>query len=237
MNMAWLGFKHFVSVKRSKKKNKIRKANHMKPTNAEKAYTQIKGKIITAEMPPGSVINEAQLMEEFALGRTPIREAIKQLQTENLVMVTPRKGMFVADIAMTDLLQIFEVRVELESFAARLAAERITEGEISELQKLAQTYQEVDLSDREALLKLDGEFHATLANATHNKFLIKEIEHYYNLSLRIWYIALNQAKPDDIDIDAHIEILEAIQTRDAEKAGLRMRKHIQDFHKTIKQYI
>ncbi|MGD8406765.1 MAG: GntR family transcriptional regulator [Anaerolineales bacterium] len=209
----------------------------MKPTNAEKAYTQIKGKIITAEMPPGSVINEAQLMEEFALGRTPIREAIKQLQSENLVMVTPRKGMFVADIAVTDLLQIFEVRVELESFATRLAAERITEGELTDLQKLAKSYQEVDISDKEALIKLDGEFHALLANATHNKFLIKEIEYYYNLSLRIWYIALNYAKPNDIDVDAHIEILDAIQARDEAKAGLRMRQHIQDFHKTIKQYI
>ncbi len=209
----------------------------MKPTNAEKAYTQIKGKIITAEMPPGSVINEAQLMEEFALGRTPIREAIKQLQTENLVMVTPRKGMYVADIAVTDLLQIFEVRVELESFATRLAADRITEQELTELQKLAKAYQKIDLANKEALIKLDGEFHALLAKATHNKFLIKEIEHYYNLSLRIWYIALTYAKPDDIDVDAHIEILEAIQARDAEKAGLRMRQHIQDFHKTIKQYI
>ncbi len=209
----------------------------MKPTNAEKAYTQIKGKIITAKMPPGSVINEAQLMEEFTLGRTPIREAIKQLQSENLVMVTPRKGMFVADIAVTDLLQIFEVRVELESFATKLAAERINEGELINLQKLATAYQDVDIADKDALIKLDGEFHALLANATHNKFLIKEIEYYYNLSLRIWYIALNYAKPDDIDVDAHIEVLDAIQARDAEKAGQRMRKHIQEFHKTIKQYI
>jgi DNA-binding GntR family transcriptional regulator len=209
----------------------------MKPTNAEKAYTQIKGKIITAEMPPGSVINEAQLMEEFELGRTPIREAIKQLQTENLVMVTPRKGMYVADIAVTDLLQIFEVRVELESFATRLAAERITQHEIIDLQKLAAAYRDADPSDKDCLINLDGEFHLLLAKATHNKFLIKEIEQYYNLSLRIWYIALNYAKPEDIDVDAHIEILEAIQVQDAIKAGQRMRKHIQDFHKTIKQYI
>jgi DNA-binding GntR family transcriptional regulator len=209
----------------------------MKPTNAEKAYTQIKGKIITAEMPPGSVINEAQLMEEFALGRTPIREAIKQLQSENLVMVTPRKGMYVTDIAVTDLLQIFEVRVELESFATKLAVERISEHELAELQDLAKAYQEADPSIKETLIKLDGEFHALIAKATHNKFLIKEIEHYYNLSLRIWYIALTYAKPEDIDVDAHIEILEAIQAQEAEKAGLRMREHIQNFHKTIKQYI
>ena len=209
----------------------------MKPTNAEKAYTQIKGKIITAEMPPGSVINEAQLMEEFSLGRTPIREAIKQLQMENLVMVTPRKGMFVADIAVTDLLQIFEVRVELESFATRLAAERITEQEIVELQKLATAYQKADPNDKECLINLDSAFHSLLARATHNKFLIKEIEYYYNLSLRIWYIALNYAKPEDIDVDAHIEILHAIKAGQARKAGQRMKKHIQDFHKTIKQYI
>jgi DNA-binding GntR family transcriptional regulator len=209
----------------------------MKPTNAEKAYTQIKGKIITAEMPPGSVINEAQLMEEFALGRTPIREAIKQLQSENLVMVTPRKGMYVTDIAVTDLLQIFEVRIELESFATKLAAERISEDELNDLKKLAKAYQEVDVSNKDDLIKLDGEFHTLLARATHNKFLIKEIEQYYNLSLRIWYIALNFAKPEDIDVDAHIEILEAIQAQNAKKAGQRMRLHIQDFHKTIKQYI
>ena len=209
----------------------------MKPTDAEKAYAQIKGKIITAKMPPGSVINEAQLMDEFSLGRTPIREAIKQLQMENLVMVTPRKGMFVADIAVTDLMQIFEVRVELESFSTKLAAQRITEEEIDELEELAVAYQDADPTDKDVLINLDGQFHTVLARATHNKFLIKEIEYYYNLSLRIWYIALNYAKPEDIDVNAHIEILAAIQNRDAKKAGQRMRKHIQDFHKTIKQYI
>jgi DNA-binding GntR family transcriptional regulator len=209
----------------------------MNPTNAEKAYTQLKGKIITAQLPPGSVINEAQLMTEFSLGRTPIREAIKKLQTENLVIVSPRKGMFVADIAVTDLLQIFEVRVELESFATRLAAERINEQELNELQKLVKDYQEIDSSDKNTRIKLDSGFHSLLAKATHNKFLIKEIEYYYNLSLRIWYIALNHAKPEDIDIDSHIKIVEAIQAGDAKEAGQQMRKHIQDFHKTIKQYI
>ena len=209
----------------------------MTPTDAEKAYTQIKGKIITAKMPPGSVINEAHLMEDFSLGRTPIREAIKQLQMENLVTVTPRKGMYVTDIAITELSQIFEVRVELESFATRLAAQRVTEHEIIELQELATAYQEVDTPDKEFLINLDSEFHSLIANATHNKFLIKEVEYYYNLALRIWYIALNYAKPEDIDVDAHIQILEAIQARDAKKAGQRMKNHIQNFHKTIKQYI
>lgn len=209
----------------------------MKPTHAERAYAQIKGRIITAQMPPGSVINETQLMTEFALGRTPIREAIKQLQMENLVQVAPRKGMYVAEVAVTDLSQIFEVRVELESFATKLAAQRIVGSEIKELERLAKDFQEVDPYDKDSLIKLDGEFHSLLAKATHNKFLIKEIKYYYNLSLRIWYIALNYTKPEEIDVNAHIEILQAIQAQDAEKAEQRMRKHIQDFHKNIKQYV
>jgi DNA-binding GntR family transcriptional regulator len=156
---------------------------------------------------------------------------------ENLVMVTPRKGMYVADIAVTDLSQIFEVRVELESFATKLAVQRINEQEIIELQKLISAYKKADTKDKDLLINLDSEFHLLLARATHNKFLIKEIEFYYNLSLRIWHIALNYAKPEDIDVDAHIEILQAIQAKNAKKAAQRMKKHIQDFHKTIKQYI
>ena len=209
----------------------------MKLTDAEKAYTQIKERIITAKMPPGFVINEAQLMEEFTLGRTPIREAIKRLQMESLVTIAPRKGMFVADISVTDLLQIFEVRVELETFSTRLAAERVTADEIAEFEKLAATYQNSDSLGKEDLIHLDGRFHTLLAEATHNKFLLKEVEYYYSLSLRIWHIALGYAKAKEIDIDAHVEILDALRARDAEKAGCRMRKHIQDFHKSIKQYI
>ena len=195
----------------------------MKPTDAERAYAQLKRKIIQAQMPPGSVISEAQLMDEFSLGRTPIREAIKQLQMEDLVMVTPRKGMFVADIAVTDLLQIFEVRIELEAFATVLAVQRITEVEIKKLEKLVLAFQKADHSDKDYLINLDKEFHSMIAKATHNKFLIKELEYYYSLSLRIWHIALTYASPDEIDVVAHI--------------GQRMRKHIQDFHKTIKHYI
>ncbi len=209
----------------------------MKPTDAENAYAQIKGKIITTKMRPGSVISEAQLMEELDLGRTPIREAIKQLQAENLVTVTPRRGMYVADVAVTDLTQIFEVRVDLEALAARLAAQRITEEQLAGLKSLAEQYCDADPSDKEALINIDREFHSLITQAAHNKFLSKELDHFYNLSLRIWYLAINYAQPEDIDVDAHIEILAAIEAGDAKNAGQRMRRHIEEFHQTIKQYL
>lgn len=209
----------------------------MKPTDAERAYNQIKKKIVTIELPPGSVISEAGLMEELSLGRTPVREALKQLQAENLVVVTPRRGMYVADITITDLTQIFEIRVELESLCVRLAAQRASPAQLAQLRELVQKYKSADVKDKRFLIELDSEFHSLLARATQNKFLIKELEYFYNLALRIWYLAINYAMAQDIDIEAHIGILEAIESGEDEKASQRMRRHIETFHEKIRQYL
>lgn len=209
----------------------------MKPTAAELAYKKIKQLIVTTRMAPGSVISESQLMEDLGLGRTPIREAIKQLETENLVLVTPRRGMFVSEITVTDLSKIFEVRVELESLAARLATSRITSKQLSELKHLAEKYQKLTIGDKEMLISLDQQFHFLIAKASHNQFLRKELEYYYYLSLRIWYLAINSTQPQDIDVDSHIKILDAIKSGDAQKAEQKMKTHIKKFHQTIKKYL
>ncbi len=209
----------------------------MNLTDADRAYLQIKEKIITVQMPPGSVIQETRLIEELGLGRTPIREALKQLQSENLVVVVPRRGMFVADVAITDLQQIYEVRVELESLCARLAAQRITPEQLSELKCLVIEYHESDQGDKESILSLDRRFHQLMAEAAGNKFLRSEVEKFYNLSLRIWYLAINSIQSQDIDVDAHFEIADAIETRDYRRSEQRMREHIRHFHDTIKLYL
>lgn len=209
----------------------------MKITDAEKAYKQIKERIVTTKLLPGALISEADMMNELALGRTPIREAMKQLEADNLVTITPRRGMFVTDITVTDLTKIFEVRVELEPLAVRLAAERVTQEELAGLRHLAERYKAADTTDTEAMLKLDCDFHTLLAEAAHNKFLLKDLTHYYNLSLRIWYLALNYACAKDIDMDAHLEIFKALEAMNIERAENRMREHIQKFHKAIKQYL
>jgi DNA-binding GntR family transcriptional regulator len=206
-------------------------------TDAGKAYLQIKEKIITVEMPPGAVIQESELMNELGLGRTPIREALKQLQSENLVVVAPRRGMFVADVAITDLQQVYEVRVELESLGARLAAERISPEQLTEFGHLIAECKRADHCDKRLFLSLDRRFHHLLAASTGNKFLCGEIEKFYNLSLRIWYLAFNRIQTEDIDIAAHIEILDAIKARNHERSELRMRDHIRHFHDTIKLHL
>lgn len=209
----------------------------MKPTDAEKAYSQIKKDIISTKMLPGSVISEAKIMDELDLGRTPIREAIKQLQTENLIKVTPRRGMYVADIAVTDLTQLFEVRIELEALAARLATQRITKEQLARLKTLGETYKRAKTKDKEVLIEIDHAFHTLINEAAHNKFLYKELEHFYNLSLRIWYLAINYAQAEDIDLDAHIDILVAVEAGDAQSAGQSMKIHVEKFHQTVKKYL
>jgi DNA-binding GntR family transcriptional regulator len=209
----------------------------MNQTNAEQAYQEIKQRIIRTDLAPGAVINESEMMDLLGLGRTPIREALKRLQSDDLVVVKPRRGIFVAELAITDLSQIFEVRVELEALAVRLACQRISQEELLKLENLADQYTKTDRDKKDDLILLDGKFHALIREATHNRFLISNLEYYYNLSLRIWYLALPRAAAEEIDVKAHCDIYQAIAEGNEALAVERIAKHIRDFHKTIKNYL
>ncbi len=209
----------------------------MNLTNAEQAYQEIKKRIIRTELNPGAVINESELMDNLGFGRTPVREALKKLQSDDLVVVKPRRGIFVAELAITDLSQIVEVRVELESLAVRLASERSTKDQLTRLEKLTEQYEKYSSMSKEEMIDLDDKFHSLVREATHNRFLISNLEYYYNLSLRIWYLALPQAAAEEIDIKAHCDIYQAISAGDGNLAVERITKHIRDFHKTIKNYL
>src|SRR5260370_5958470 len=111
-------------------------------SQSEEAYHRILERIVCLEMPPGSVVNEAHLREELKIGRTPIREALQRLARENLVRSIPHRGTFVTDVNITDLARITEVRVVLESHAARLAAERLSTTDRDSFARLLQRLEE-----------------------------------------------------------------------------------------------
>jgi DNA-binding GntR family transcriptional regulator len=207
----------------------------MKLTDSRKAYLQIKEKVIKVELPPGSVIDESDLMKELNLGRTPIREAIKLLQAEKLVVITPRRGMYVADIAITDLAQIHEVRIEIESNCARLAAKRILPEQVQEICQVVHDEQELEKHGMDGLIELDRKFHSMLARAANNKFLYKDWENYYNLSLRIWYLILSYLEPKDVGVQDHVGIMAAVKDGDVEMVDYLMRQHIIHFFDTVKR--
>ena len=207
-------------------------------TDAQRAYSQIRERIITTVLKPGSVIEEAELMVELGLGRTPIREALKLLEAERLVVVSPRRGMFVADVTLTDLRQIEEIRLELDALCVRLAVQHMTSTQLEEMRRLvaeleqgAGQYSQVDL------LNLDRRFHALLREACHNRLLEAECKMFFNLSMRIWYLLVDRLTPESLAEDAFTEILAAVETKDVQRADRAMRRHILQFGESVKQYI
>lgn len=209
----------------------------MKQTGAEIAYSQIRKKIVTLELQPGSVIQESSLMDELGLGRTPIRESLKQLQAENLVFTKARRGTFVSQIAITDLTQIHEVRIEIEAACARLAASRIQPNQLAALKALIQKELTASETNRKYRITLDRQFHSILARAAHNKFLYDDWEKYYDFSQRIWHLALQYVQPGDLALGDHPAILAAVKAQKPEGADQLMRNHITRFQEIIKQYL
>jgi len=208
----------------------------MPPTDTKRAYELIKDKIITIAMQPGSVINEATLMAETGLGRTPIREALKRLEAARLVTVSPRRGMFVTTINISDLGQIQEIRSVLDPLCVRLAIQRATAAEKAELRNLVNQAQAASVNgDVTALMDLDCRFHHLLAKATHNDLLIAENEMLYDLAGRIWHFYLDRLNPDDLAFDALEEIISGLEASEVTTAEQAVMRHIVHFGNAIRK--
>jgi DNA-binding GntR family transcriptional regulator len=191
---------------------------------ADRAYLAIRGLIVSLELPPEAVIDERALMQRLGLGRTPVREALRRLAHEQLVEVFPRRGMFVSGVDVRDLARISEVREALEPEAARLAAERATDGEREQLAALAE-----EIGGGGDLMGLDERVHRAIYKAAHNDLMEKTLNEYYVLALRIWMIALDRAEDLEEAVEAHRDVLSSIVRGKGDDAAVLMRAHVQDF--------
>jgi DNA-binding GntR family transcriptional regulator len=198
----------------------------------DRAYLAIRGLIVSLELPPGAVIDERELMQRLELGRTPVREALRQLAQEQLVEVFPRRGMFVTGVDVRDLARISEVRAALEPEAARLAAERATDEERDELAALG------DQIKRGAdLMGLDERIHRAIYAAAHNHLLEKTLGEYYVLALRIWMIALDRAQELEEAVEAHRDLIHEIVVANGDGAAEVMRAHVENFEQAMRQVL
>lgn len=206
-------------------------------SQSEEAYLQIRERIVSLDMPPGSVVNESRLREELKIGRTPIREALQRLARENLVRSIPHRGTFVTDVKITDLARITEVRVVLEGHAARLAAERLSAGDRDALALLLEVLQEEPSLDQHALMRLDQQIHRQIYRAARNSFLESTLERYFNLSLRLWYLVLDREVRLREAVDEHAELVTAILSGDGDGAEDIMRRHVTGFESEIRKVL
>lgn len=204
---------------------------------ADQAYYRIRELIVTLELPPGSLVSERELMGRLDLGRTPVREALRTLARERLVVVYPRRGMFVSPVDVGDLAGLSEVRVILEGRAARLAAERATDAERAATDALLAELDGVSAQDERSLIDLDQRLHRHVYRCAHNPFLEATLNEYYMLTLRIWFLVLDRLVRLEDAIQEHRELLEAIRDRDPAKAEDVMRRHVEGFEQAIRRVL
>jgi DNA-binding GntR family transcriptional regulator len=204
----------------------------------DRAYYALRDLIVSLELPPGSVINERQLMERLGLGRTPVREALRALARERLVEVYPRRGMFVSRVDVGDLAGLSEVRLVLEGLAARLAAERATASDREDCRRLLEELERAaGERDERALIELDQRIHRHVYRCAHNTFLEQTLNEYYVLTLRIWFLALDRVARLDAAVAEHRQLLEAIRAGDPDRAEEVMRRHVAGFERAIREVL
>jgi DNA-binding GntR family transcriptional regulator len=200
---------------------------------ADRAYVELRDQIVTLALPPGAPINEERLGRELQLGRTPLREAIKRLALENLVEVRPRRGTYVTEVNVADIVHITEVRAELEGHAAQLAAMRMEDEGRAEAEALLAQLEELDPRDSEALMKVDEHIHRLAWEAAGNPYLLDTLERYFALSLRIWHLVLDRVPGLWTAVHDQRDMIQALLTRDGPRARELMKEHILAFQREI----
>jgi DNA-binding GntR family transcriptional regulator len=217
---------------------------------AERAYYLIRDRILTLVIPPGAAIHEDRLCADLGLGRTPVREAVKRLEAERLIVIYPRRGTFASEINTTDHTLIADVRRQLEAHAAARAAERATKADALVLEQL-----KVDLNrlrpavpssdsspvptpgarhkELTRLMHLDGATHRAIRTSSHNVYLAATLEQYYNLSLRLWYVFIDHVTDVEGHVASHVALIDAIIAGDADGASQLAAGHVEDFENAV----
>ncbi|MEX2324519.1 MAG: GntR family transcriptional regulator [Nitriliruptoraceae bacterium] len=204
---------------------------------SEQAYYLLRDRIVTLQLAPGTLVNERELAEEFGLGRTPIREALRRLADEDLVEVFPRRGIYVGPIDVGDLGAISEIRVEMEGFVSRLAAQRRADADHEPINALLGELAQADNATQPQLIELDQRIHRLIYHCARNPFLEASLDRYYVLALRLWFLALERVAGLHDAVNEHVALLEAIATGDAETAETIARDHVIEFEQQIRQLL
>ena len=206
---------------------------------SERAYTAIQDRLIMLDIPPMSPIDEVGLVSALGVGRTPVREALKRLEVDRLVVSYARRGTFATAVDITDLAYISEIRVQLEPLAARRAADGTSTETRGELRELADATEALDVPTltRDELMRWDLHVHRSIYRAAGNPHLEDTLVRYDNLATRIFCLFLDRM-PDFVShVEEHAGLLRTIADGDADGAARRARQHVQGFEKAVRAVI
>lgn len=209
------------------------------PSMAEAAYRAIQDRLIRLDIRPGAPISEEELCQRLRLGRTPVREALKRLELERLVVTYPRRGTFATEINVSDLTYISEIREQLEPAAAASAARRATVAERTGFRALAGELAAATGRGTPPgeLMTMDMRIHRAVYAAAHNPYLEDTLIRYGNLATRIWYLFLDRLEGMAAHVGEHTELLAALTGGEADRAADIARRHVTEFDKAVRAVI
>ena len=209
-------------------------ASAEQPSFAERAYVDLRDRLVTLEIWPGDAINDGALAQALGFGRTPVREALKRLESDRLVVAYPRRGTFATEVDVDDLAHISEVREQLEPVAAAAAAARADHEDRADLAGLvAELAVHSSRTAPATLMRLDMRVHRRIYAATHNPFLEDTLVRYDNLATRIWCLFTDRLPDLAGHIGEHRPLLEAVIAGDAVTASSLSAAHVAHFKAAI----
>jgi DNA-binding GntR family transcriptional regulator len=204
----------------------------------DQAYNEIKMRIITCAYRPGEVLSEAGISEELRIGRTPVHQAIHRLMMDGLISIMPRKGVMVAPVGVDEVMEIIDVRLVIECYCARLAADRADDSELQHFQEILDASEKAtNQRDVEKMMLFDREFHDTLARAAGNTVLADILRSLHERSLRFWFISLRDPDHHRNVLEQHRAIVAALKSRRPDAAENAMREHILAFHRNVTRQV
>lgn len=206
---------------------------------ADQAYQQLKDRLIMLDIRPGEPMNDVALAAELGVGRTPIREALKRLETDHLVVSYNRRGTFATVVDVTELGAISDIRQLLEPHAARRAAQNASPGLRAEMRARATEIQNLEVrdGDRTAFITADMSVHKLIYRAAGNPHLEDVLVRYDNLATRIWCLVIDKLPDLREHVGEHVTLLEAIADGDADQAAKLTLDHVTSFEAAVRSVL
>lgn len=193
----------------------------------EIVFTTMREAIINGDFKPGQRLMEVQLADQMGVSRTPVREAIRKLELEGLVVMVPRKGAYVAGLSSEDVKEVLEIRAVLEGLAASLAAKQATKSEVEDLKGIVEQFKQAAKDqDVVKLIQFDSDFHDVMYRASKNKKLIQLLSSLREQVQRFRVAYFTKIKNTEILIAEHNELLQAVEAGDTIKARKVAETHI-----------
>ncbi len=190
-------------------------------------FNTLRDAIVTGELRPGERLMEVNLAEKMGVSRTPVREAVRKLETEGLVTMIPRKGTHVAEISVKDIMDVLEVRAALDKLATELASKRIRQDNIRQLESIHKQYiASLRKENLQGAIKKDVEFHEVIYQASGNKKLVSVAGNLREQIYRFRVIYMKDFSNAEDVLREHQQILQAMSEGAAEKAGQLAEEHI-----------